>query len=212
MLQAVAQHRESGEGIALFAEQPEMLERGLKVLDVGLRLTPELTLDLVLKDATSRPVIALGEGADGVPGLLGRALCVLAEVRRLRGHLALRGKELWIWGDRMIDGKTTGLGLWEASYNSTARAIDLVPKDIVVCDWHYGKQDSYPSVPLLLQKGFRVWPSGWQPLDATHAFSAFARRQNSKRVLGYLCTTWGKVKIQDAAEWPPIAEVLPQWK
>jgi hypothetical protein len=87
MLQAVSQVRGGGDGIALLAEQPESLERGLKVLEVGLRLTPELILDLVLKDATSRPVIALGEGADGVPGLLGRAVCVLAEVRRMRGLL-----------------------------------------------------------------------------------------------------------------------------
>jgi len=87
MLQAVSQLRMEGDGIALLAEQPELLERGLKVLDVALRLTPELTLDLVLKDATSRPVIALGEGADGVPALLGKALCVLAEVRRARGLL-----------------------------------------------------------------------------------------------------------------------------
>jgi hypothetical protein len=87
MLQAVSQVRGEGEGLALLAEAPDSLERGLKVLDVGLRLTPELVLDLVLKDATSRPVIALGEGADGVPALLGRAMCVMAEVRRMRGLL-----------------------------------------------------------------------------------------------------------------------------
>ncbi len=87
MLQAGSQHRAAGEGISRLAEQPELLERGLKVLDVGLRLTPELTLDLVLKDTASRPLIALGEGADGVPALLGRAMCVLVEVRRMRGLL-----------------------------------------------------------------------------------------------------------------------------
>jgi hypothetical protein len=87
MLQAGAQHREAGEALSRLAEQPELLERGLKVLDVGLRLTPELTLDLVLKDAASRPLIALGEGVDGIPALLGRAVCVLVEVRRMRGLL-----------------------------------------------------------------------------------------------------------------------------
>jgi hypothetical protein len=87
MLQAGSQQRDAGDGISRLAEQPELLERGLKVLDVGLRLTPELTLDLVLKDATSRPLIALGEGADGVPALLGRAMCVFVEVRRMRGLL-----------------------------------------------------------------------------------------------------------------------------
>lgn len=87
-----------------------------------------------------------------------------------------------------------------------------MPKDIIVCDWHYVQQTNYPSVPLLLQKGFRVWPSGWQPLEASQAFSAFARQQHQPRLLGYLCTTWGKTTIPQAATWPPIAEVLPQWK
>lgn len=36
-----------------------------------------------------------------------------------------------IWGDRLIDGKTTGIGAWEASMNNTYRAIDLIPKDVL---------------------------------------------------------------------------------
>ena len=36
------------------------------------------------------------------------------EVRTIRDHLALNGRKLWIWGDRLIDGKTTGIGLWSA--------------------------------------------------------------------------------------------------
>jgi hypothetical protein len=67
-------------------------------------------------------------------------------------------------------------------------------------------------VPFLLNKGFRVWPAGWQPLEASLAFSAFARQQKHPRLLGYLCTTWGRAKIPDVAEWPPVKEVLHQWQ
>jgi hypothetical protein len=66
------------------------------------------------------------------------------EVWTLRNHLALNGRKLWIWGDRLIDGKTTGIGEWEASYNNTFRAVDLVPKDIMICDWHYERPDQTP--------------------------------------------------------------------
>lgn len=59
------------------------------------------------------------------------------EVRALHDHLALKGRSLWMWGDRLLDGRTTGLGMWEASYNNTGRAIDLIPKDVTICDWHY---------------------------------------------------------------------------
>jgi hypothetical protein len=66
------------------------------------------------------------------------------EVRTIRDHLATKGRRLWIWGDRLIDGKATGMGEWEASYNNTYRAIDMVPKDIVICDWHYERPDQTP--------------------------------------------------------------------
>jgi Glycosyl hydrolase family 20, catalytic domain len=134
-------------------------------------------------------------------------------VNDIHAHIVDQRKlQMLIWGDRLLDAKTLGYSLWEAATNRTQQAIDLIPKDVIVCDWHYGKKGSYPSVPMLIEKGFRVWPSGWQPLEATEAFSAFSRQQKNARLVGYLCTTWGKVKVQDLAEWPPLTRVLPQWK
>ena len=123
-----------------------------------------------------------------------------------------RKLEMLMWGDRLLDANALKYSEWEAARNGTQGAVDLVPKDIIICDWHYGKQGDYPSVPFLLGKGFRVWPSGWQPLEANKAFSAFVRRQKDPRMLGYLCTTWGKVKIPQMADWPPIVEVLREWE
>ena len=34
------------------------------------------------------------------------------EVNLIRNHLALKNHRLWICGDRLIDGKTTGMGMW----------------------------------------------------------------------------------------------------
>ena len=134
-------------------------------------------------------------------------------VNDLHAHIVDERKlEMLVWGDRLLDSKALGYSLWEAATNGTPPAVDLIPKDIIVCDWHYGKKTEYSSVPFLLEKGFRVWPSGWQPLEASVAFSAFSRQQKNPRLIGYLCTTWGKVKVPDLAEWPPITEVLPKWK
>jgi hypothetical protein len=134
-------------------------------------------------------------------------------VNDLHGHIVGKRKlDMLLWGDRLLDAKALKYSKWEASNNGTQAAIDLVPKDLIVCDWHYGKQSNYPSVPLLLGKGFRVWPSGWQPLEAARAFSAFARQQKNPRMLGYLCTTWGKTTIPEAADWPPLRDVLQEWK
>jgi hypothetical protein len=37
--------------------------------------------------------------------------------------------EKYAWpNDRLIEGKRTGMGIWEASYNFTWRAVDMIPK------------------------------------------------------------------------------------
>ena len=82
------------------------------------------------------------------------------EVRTIRDHLALKQRALWIWGDRLIDGKTTGIGLWEGSYNNTHRAIDLIPKDVVICDWHYERPDK--TAVLFASKGLKVVTCPWR--------------------------------------------------
>lgn len=82
------------------------------------------------------------------------------EVTKIRNHLADQGVELWIWGDRLIDGKTTGIGMWEASMNNTHRAVDLIPKDVVINDWHY--ETAYPTAAYFAMKGFRVVSCPWR--------------------------------------------------
>jgi len=95
-----------------------------------------------------------------------------------------------MWGDRLLDAKTTGYSRWEASTNGTAPAIDRIPTDIVVCDWHYGQRDDYPSIPALQKKGFRVWPGGWRELEPSRALIASAHRHEGPRMAGYLFTVW----------------------
>src|SRR5258708_13697766 len=82
------------------------------------------------------------------------------EVRTIHDHLAQKGRELWIWGDRLIDGKTTGIGEWEASYNNSYRAIDLIPKDVVICDWHYERPDK--TAVYFATRGFSVVTCPWR--------------------------------------------------
>ena len=82
------------------------------------------------------------------------------EIRKIRDHLAQKNRRLWIWGDRLIDGKQTGLGMWEASMNNTHRAIDLIPKDVLICDWHYERPDK--TAVYFAMKGFDVVTCPWR--------------------------------------------------
>lgn len=136
-------------------------------------------------------------------------------VNDLHRHIVGQRKlTMLMWGDRLLDATTMGYGRWEAAANGTAPAVDLIPKDIVICDWHYRAQTNYPSVPFFLEKGFRVWPSGFQPLEAAEAFSQFSleQRRRNPRVIGYLATTWSKARPGNVGDWPPVAEILPEWK
>ena len=65
-------------------------------------------------------------GDDNCPRCGGRDKAELfaGEVQVIHDHLKQKGRGMWIWGDRLLDGKTTGFGIWEASFNNTYRAID----------------------------------------------------------------------------------------
>jgi hypothetical protein len=74
--------------------------------------------------------------------------------------LRKKNRKLWIWGDRLIDGRTTGLGMWEASYNNTHSAIDMISKDVMICDWHYERADKTPV--YFAMKGLNVITCPWR--------------------------------------------------
>jgi hypothetical protein len=108
----------------------------------------------------------------------------------LHDHLVgRRGVEMLMWSDRLLDSKTAWGNEWEAAANGTAPAVERVPRDIVLCDWHYGVHDDYPSLDYFAGRGFRTVVCPWREMEATEAFLGFARRKRDA-VLGVLCTTW----------------------
>lgn len=117
------------------------------------------------------------------------------EVTAVRNHLAGRHRQLWIWADRLIDGKTTGMGEWEASMNNTFRAVDMIPKDVVLCDWHYERAD--PSAAYFAMKGFHVvtcpfanaQTGKWQVEDM-YRLRARSTKEMRERFDGILQTVW----------------------
>ncbi|MCK5067430.1 MAG: family 20 glycosylhydrolase [Bacteroidales bacterium] len=117
------------------------------------------------------------------------------EVNKIRDHLAQSDRELWIWGDRLIDGKSTGMGMWEASENDTHTAIDMIKKDVVICDWHYERAD--PTAALFVLKGFRVITCPWRSPEVTRVQLEMTDlfRQNSPpgkkdKYYGFMQTVW----------------------
>ncbi|MCX5768722.1 MAG: family 20 glycosylhydrolase [Candidatus Hydrogenedentes bacterium] len=112
-------------------------------------------------------------------------------VNDLHDHIAgKRGLTMLMWGDRLIDLAEFPYNRYEASDNGTAPAIDLIPRDIIICDWHYTLRKDYPSVQYFQEKGFKVWPSSWKSSAATLALMTAAQDEATDRMIGHLCTTW----------------------
>jgi len=109
-----------------------------------------------------------------------------------------RGKEMMMWADRLLDGQATGYGLWEASMNGTNGAIDMIPKDIIMCDWHYEPKyplqatprSTFPSTRIFVDKGFRVLPTSFRNIKAVKSYIDQSLAVPSDKVLGHLCTVW----------------------
>jgi hypothetical protein len=117
-----------------------------------------------------------------------------------------RGKEMMLWGDRLLDGVKTGYGEWEASTNGTFPAVDLIPKDIIICDWHYKIMpgNAYPSVPFFLEKGFRVLPASFENVRAVEALIDYSLKYWNDRMLGHLCTIWRGPEAGKTNKIPPL--------
>ncbi|MEO5684333.1 MAG: family 20 glycosylhydrolase [Chitinophagaceae bacterium] len=125
----------------------------------------------------------------------GKAVLYAGEVTAIRNHLAVSKRSLWIWGDRLLDGQATGLGMWEASTNDTHAAIDLVPKDIMICDWHYERVDKTPV--YFAMKGFNVVTCPWRnaaianrQLEDMIAFRNESAAIMKPRFQGMMQTVW----------------------
>ncbi|MGV3509481.1 MAG: family 20 glycosylhydrolase [Sphingobacteriaceae bacterium] len=136
-------------------------------------------------------------GSDKCPRCSGRDKAELFanEVRTIRDHLAKSGKTLWIWGDRLIDGKTSGVGKWEGSYNSTYRAVSLIPKDVTICDWHYERPD--PTAVYFAMNGLNVISCPWKKpdvalvqIDDMLRFRKYATPQQKDFYRGVMHTVW----------------------
>jgi hypothetical protein len=140
-------------------------------------------------------VFLLGE--DACPRCRGKNKAELfaGEVKALHDHLASSGRAAWIWGDRFLDGSFNGLGKWEASQNDTAPALDLVPRDIMICDWHYERVE--PTAAFFAVKGFPVVAAPWRRTEVAlgdFQLIRMMREQANEKIAnlaqGVLQTTW----------------------
>jgi hypothetical protein len=158
-------------------------------------------------------------GSDKSPSTKGKdqAQVFAKAVNDLHEHLVeKRHVEMLMWADRLFDADKYHWNEWEASKVGTAPAIDLIAKDVILCPWHYemsgGKDKNkekgvYPSIPMMLEKGFRVLPASWRKLDASKALIEYSLKLKNPKMLGHLFTTWSG-RQTDVTNYPPLVQGL----
>jgi hypothetical protein len=159
----------------------------------------EIVFDLVDEIITAFDSDAIHLGMDEVfaIGLCagckkdGAASMFAKHVLRMHDHVVgERGAEMLMWADRLLPSSEMYGSPYESSKNGTFEALHRIPRDIILCDWHYVPRRAYPSLSFLMEKGFRVWPSTWQNIKSAQRFLKAAREAAQPRMLGMMFTAW----------------------
>jgi hypothetical protein len=121
------------------------------------------------------------------------------DVKKLDGYFRPKGIRMMLWGDMMLTKAQSSDAAANAVDEAQARQMrDAIPKDAVICDWHYQptKVASYKSLAIFKDDGLQTIASTWyNPLNISY-FATAARKNDS---LGLLETTWAGYNIDERA-------------
>lgn len=135
----------------------------------------------------------------------------------LYNHCVKKRKfKMYMWGDRLINGEDEESGYeseYESSYNDTYRAIDLIPKDIIICDWHYDRLKTYGSIPYFLNKVFSVIPTSFNDVKATKALIDYSLQyRKNKNMLGHMYTAWDNFTNKNLSKHKSMVKTIGKFK
>ncbi|MBI9071277.1 MAG: family 20 glycosylhydrolase [Melioribacteraceae bacterium] len=158
-------------------------------------------------------------GSEFSPNTKGQDPAVLfaKAVNDMYNHLVKdKNVEMLMWGDRLIDTAKVNYGEWESAANGTASALDMIPKDIIICDWHYESFDDYKSlkekdflsIPMFLEKGFRVLPTSWRVAENMESLMYSSLIHYKPEMLGHLFILWSSAKGEELIKYQPMVKGL----
>lgn len=131
----------------------------------------------------------------------------LRDTLKLHKFLKSRGVATWMWGDMLISPREFpsmephSLHGGMPGYGKQLRM--RLPKDIVICDWHYsGDQRDFPSLAAFRQEGFRVLGATWKNENTIRNFSRYAAKHGAE---GMIATTWSYVQRKD---WKVVDRII----
>lgn len=129
----------------------------------------------------------------------------------LYGHIKKNGGMMWMWADRLIDGglvPSVNAG-YETAFGDIYKAVDMIPRDIVMCDWHYYEEPYGHLAPSYwAMKGFNFIECPFNSVHGTDQLLYATRVVQSPRLLGTMLTTWCKLEAFMDETW----KLYPEYK
>ena len=129
---------------------------------------------------------------------------VCRHIADLSKFVASRGAKAMIWHDMLLErDDPRWKGFVACGTSETAKLADLLPKDVVICDWQYwqyspeGKKESredWPTLAYFKEKGFPVAACPWMNYSAMKPMADFLAKTGG---FGYVQTTWHHLRGTD---------------
>lgn len=127
----------------------------------------------------------------------------IKDVSRLYTYLRDRSIDVWMWGDMLVapdefpDMLARHLHGVLPGYGKPIR--NQLPRDIVICDWHYfDDQRDFPTLTRLQDEGFRVIAATWKKERTIRNFARYALANGA---YGLMATTWHNI---DSSRWSAL--------
>ncbi len=131
----------------------------------------------------------------------------LKDVLILHRYLKERNIETWMWGDMLISPEEfpTMFKKHLHGVKGYSKIRKKIPKDIVICDWHYfDKQKEFPSSLEFAKEGHKVLGSTWKKEITIKNFSNYIYSMPFNG-MGMIATIWFHLQKK---EWDVVDRII----
>lgn len=114
------------------------------------------------------------------------------DVIKLNKYLKSKNVKIMMWADMLWDRKKFKIAQAGVKYlESYENAINGIPKDIILCDWHYkSNSKDFPTYDYFVGLGFETWGATWNNFEVTQDFTSYVVNTKSPYSKGIIATTW----------------------
>lgn len=129
-------------------------------------------------------------------------------ILRWHDRLTSRGLGVMMWADMLLEPEAMfAASPWQGNVHAYhagwpdhfERALDELPRDIIMCDWHYKDGREFPSLRYFQDKGFNVLGCPKTKMgENAFLFTDYAQRTRTPNLLGMLGTNWSPMDEENA--------------